>query len=70
MKIDIPFDEMIKKIEARKGVIVNISKRLHQFDKKNHYWSYRLKLAEEDYMFETSMVQSWIGYRFRPKKIL
>lgn len=66
-------DEMVKAMKERRDFVLSNFRILRRVDPNDHYWKSFENL--EDYIrdgeiFETGMVQSWIGSNYAPKSIL
>jgi len=71
----LPFDRetMLAQIRERRDFFLGNIRILRQRDPNDHYWRNFDDPAQQErdgQLFETGMVQSWIGSHLRPKRIL
>jgi len=63
-------NELIREIEKLKPFILNNSRILARYNRRDHYHRELRKRAAGEYFFETAMVVSWIGLALRPRRIM
>jgi predicted O-methyltransferase YrrM len=62
--------KMIKEIENRREQMLKNYEILSNHDKNDKFWQIIPERAKDGYVFELGMVINWIGFKYKPKKIL
>ncbi|MEZ4826132.1 MAG: class I SAM-dependent methyltransferase [Bacteroidia bacterium] len=70
---ELSLEEMVRQIKERRDFVLSNFRLLRKVDPNDHYWKSFENLDEyrrDGEIFETGMVQSWIGSNYSPKTIL
>jgi len=61
---------MIAEMELMKQVVLHTARILAPHNRQDYYYEQLLRLADDDYFFETYQVIAWAALRLRPRRIM
>jgi predicted O-methyltransferase YrrM len=61
---------MIAEMELMKQVVLHTARILAPYNRQDYYYKELLRLADDDYFFETYQVIAWAALRLRPQRIM